>query len=101
MDTCFAYGQNPSQLPGYMTEGSLRARAESMVAEAERRASAGSGGGFHQPTFEEVVDKGYVIVGSPDAVSDKLRELNGDGWRSAVDERRIEVNRSARNASMT
>jgi len=61
--------------PGYMTEGSLRARAESMVAQAARRASAGNGGGFHQPTFEEIVDKGYVIVGSPDEVADKLRQV--------------------------
>ena len=60
--------------PGYMTEASLRARAQSMVAQAAQRASAG-GGGFHQPTFEEIVDKGYVIVGSPDEVADKLRQV--------------------------
>jgi alkanesulfonate monooxygenase SsuD/methylene tetrahydromethanopterin reductase-like flavin-dependent oxidoreductase (luciferase family) len=59
--------------PGYMTEGSLRAKAESMVARAAR--SSGRDGGNHAVTFERIVDEGYVIVGSADEVADKIREV--------------------------
>jgi alkanesulfonate monooxygenase SsuD/methylene tetrahydromethanopterin reductase-like flavin-dependent oxidoreductase (luciferase family) len=58
--------------PGYMTEGSLRARAESMVARAARQSSSDPG---HALTFDRIVDQGYVIVGSPDEVAAKLREV--------------------------
>ena len=58
--------------PGYMTEASLRARAESMVARAARESSAEAG---HALTFDRIVDEGYVIVGSPDEVAEKLREV--------------------------
>ncbi len=60
--------------PGYMTEATLRARAGSMVAEAARRAQAAAGGA-HWPTFEEIVEQGYVIVGSPDEVAEQLRHV--------------------------
>lgn len=63
-----------SNPPGYMTEATIRARAGSMVAEAARRAEAARGGA-HRPSFEDIVDQGYVIVGSPDEVADKLREV--------------------------
>ena len=58
--------------PGYMTEGSIRAKAESMVARAAR---ASSGGPDHAMTFDRIVDEGYVIVGSPEEVAAKLREV--------------------------
>jgi alkanesulfonate monooxygenase SsuD/methylene tetrahydromethanopterin reductase-like flavin-dependent oxidoreductase (luciferase family) len=63
--------------PGYMSEASLRARMTSMVAQAAQRSGAGGigPGGFTTPSFEEIVDQGYVIVGSPDEVADKLREV--------------------------
>jgi alkanesulfonate monooxygenase SsuD/methylene tetrahydromethanopterin reductase-like flavin-dependent oxidoreductase (luciferase family) len=58
--------------PGYMTEASIRAKAESMVA---RAAHASSGGPDHAMTFDRIVDEGYVIVGSPEEVAAKLREV--------------------------
>lgn len=61
--------------PGYMTEASLRARVQSMVARAAESSSGGGLLGFDRPSFEDIVAKGYVIVGSPDEVADKLREV--------------------------
>jgi alkanesulfonate monooxygenase SsuD/methylene tetrahydromethanopterin reductase-like flavin-dependent oxidoreductase (luciferase family) len=59
--------------PGYMTEGSLRAKAESMVARAARSSRRDTGD--HAITFDRIVDEGYVIVGNPDEVADKIREV--------------------------
>ena len=60
--------------PGYMTEATVRARAGSMVAEAAKRAERTLFGGKPM-TFEEIVDKGYVLVGSPEEVAEQLREV--------------------------
>lgn len=62
--------------PGYVSEATLRARHESMVGLAAQRASEKRF--FKQPTFDEAVEKGYVVVGSPDDVAAKLRELAVD-----------------------
>jgi alkanesulfonate monooxygenase SsuD/methylene tetrahydromethanopterin reductase-like flavin-dependent oxidoreductase (luciferase family) len=57
--------------PGYSSEASQRARVRSAVADAAARSGGGTSG---QATgFEAVVDQGYVIVGSPDEVAEKLR----------------------------
>jgi alkanesulfonate monooxygenase SsuD/methylene tetrahydromethanopterin reductase-like flavin-dependent oxidoreductase (luciferase family) len=58
--------------PGYMSEASLRAKMQSMVALAGARSAAGSG----QPQkIEEFVEAGYLIVGSPDEVAEQLRRV--------------------------
>ncbi|MEX2205891.1 MAG: LLM class flavin-dependent oxidoreductase [Myxococcota bacterium] len=59
--------------PGYASEATLRARVSSQVAQAAGRASAGAA--FGAPSFEEIVDQGYVVIGSPDEVAEKLREV--------------------------
>jgi len=59
--------------PGYATEKTLRARVQSMVAQAAER--AGNRHFFQQPDFESIVDRGYVIVGSPDEVAERLRAV--------------------------
>ncbi len=56
--------------PGYMTEATLRARVTSQIQRA-----AGQRRPFDRPSFEEMVEKGYVIVGSPDQVAEKIREV--------------------------
>jgi len=58
--------------PGYSSEATLRARVKSQVAAAAERASDGS---FVRPGFEDIVSKGYVIVGSADEVAEQLREV--------------------------
>ena len=60
--------------PGYTSEASVRARAQSMVALAAG-GKAGSGGPMIAADFESIVDLGYVIVGSPDEVAEKLRNV--------------------------
>jgi alkanesulfonate monooxygenase SsuD/methylene tetrahydromethanopterin reductase-like flavin-dependent oxidoreductase (luciferase family) len=59
--------------PGYMTEASLRAKTESMVARAAR--SSSREGGDHAITFDRIVEEGYVIIGTPDEVAEKIREV--------------------------
>jgi alkanesulfonate monooxygenase SsuD/methylene tetrahydromethanopterin reductase-like flavin-dependent oxidoreductase (luciferase family) len=56
--------------PGYMSEASLRARMQSMVALAGARAAGGA-----PQKIEDFVDAGYLIVGSPDEVAEQLRRV--------------------------
>jgi alkanesulfonate monooxygenase SsuD/methylene tetrahydromethanopterin reductase-like flavin-dependent oxidoreductase (luciferase family) len=60
--------------PGYTTEATLRARVASQVAQAAQRADR-QRQAFPAPSFEEIVAKGYVIVGGPDEVAEQLREV--------------------------
>jgi alkanesulfonate monooxygenase SsuD/methylene tetrahydromethanopterin reductase-like flavin-dependent oxidoreductase (luciferase family) len=72
-----------SDPPGYKTVKTIRAGVEGMVERAAREATARSGGDkpkgtysqFGKLSFEEMVAKGYVIVGNPDQVAEKLREV--------------------------
>jgi alkanesulfonate monooxygenase SsuD/methylene tetrahydromethanopterin reductase-like flavin-dependent oxidoreductase (luciferase family) len=58
---------------GYSSEATIRARVQSQVVAAATKASDSQA--FAPPTFEEIVDKGYVIIGSPDEVAEQLREV--------------------------
>ena len=60
--------------PGYTTEATLRARVTSQLVQAARRADEQKRA-FSAPSFEEIVTRGYVIVGSPDEVAEQLREV--------------------------
>jgi alkanesulfonate monooxygenase SsuD/methylene tetrahydromethanopterin reductase-like flavin-dependent oxidoreductase (luciferase family) len=60
--------------PGYMSEATMRARVQSQVAQAAAQAQ-GNVAAIMPQTFDEMVAKGYVIVGSPDQVAEKLREV--------------------------
>ena len=57
--------------PGYSSEATMRARVQSMVALAASR----SGPVGNAREFENIVDQGYVIVGSPDEVAEQLRNV--------------------------
>ena len=59
--------------PGYTSEATIRSRVRSQVLQAAVRASDKEA--FGAPGFEEIVSKGYVIVGSPDEVAEQLREV--------------------------
>jgi alkanesulfonate monooxygenase SsuD/methylene tetrahydromethanopterin reductase-like flavin-dependent oxidoreductase (luciferase family) len=63
--------------PGYTTEATLRSKVTSQVAQAARRADEAKRA-FTAPSFEEIVAKGYVIVGSPDEVAEQLRTVATD-----------------------
>ena len=60
--------------PGYMSEASQRARTRSMVALAAQGGPT-TWQGLSRSTFEDIVERGYVVIGSPDEVADKLREV--------------------------
>ncbi len=57
--------------PGYVTEGTIRAK---MVSQLPGRRGGGPQAG-PADTFEEMVERGHVIVGSPDEVADKLKHV--------------------------
>lgn len=58
--------------PGYMTEATIRAKVESQVAAAAGKAIQRAN---LATEFEHILDEGYVIVGTPDEVAEKLREI--------------------------
>jgi len=60
--------------PGYMSEATIRARVKSQVVQAAA-ASATESHAYGRPAFEDIVSKGYVIIGSPDEVAEQLREV--------------------------
>ncbi len=64
-----------SNPPGYTTESTIRAKITSQVqlaaAESARRILETP----DKPSFEEMVDKGYVLVGTPDRVAEKLQQV--------------------------
>jgi alkanesulfonate monooxygenase SsuD/methylene tetrahydromethanopterin reductase-like flavin-dependent oxidoreductase (luciferase family) len=58
--------------PGYTSEATIRARVTSQVAAAANQTAALGGVATE---WKDIVDKGYVIVGTPDEVAEKLREV--------------------------
>jgi alkanesulfonate monooxygenase SsuD/methylene tetrahydromethanopterin reductase-like flavin-dependent oxidoreductase (luciferase family) len=61
--------------PGYVTEATMRAKMASQTKALSSGGSGPAGERFPVLTFEDMVEKGYVIVGSPDEVAEKLREV--------------------------
>ena len=61
--------------PGYTSEATVRARVQSMVVQAANKALERR----EVPLdFDEIVNKGYVIIGGPDEVAEQLRALAVD-----------------------
>ena len=75
--------------PGYKTVNTARAGVEGIVERAAREATAraeaaqaartlgpaGPAAGSSGLSFEEMVDKGYVIIGDPDQVAERMVEV--------------------------
>jgi len=59
--------------PGYASEATIRSKVVSQVLQAATRSTDREA--FGPPPFEEIVSKGYVIIGSPDEVAEQLREV--------------------------
>jgi alkanesulfonate monooxygenase SsuD/methylene tetrahydromethanopterin reductase-like flavin-dependent oxidoreductase (luciferase family) len=76
-ERCLHVDSRWSAPPGYASEASLRARMKSQVALAAERATESSQK-KSRTTFEDIVRRGYVIVGSPDEVAEQLREVAVD-----------------------
>jgi alkanesulfonate monooxygenase SsuD/methylene tetrahydromethanopterin reductase-like flavin-dependent oxidoreductase (luciferase family) len=58
--------------PGYQSEATLRAQVKSQVAMAAQRSS---GSGSAMGSWDDIVRQGYVLIGSPDEVADKMRTI--------------------------
>ncbi len=56
--------------PGYVTEASVRARYKSAVRQVARTKQQ-----KHDLTWDEMVEKGYVVIGSPDTVRETLEDV--------------------------
>jgi alkanesulfonate monooxygenase SsuD/methylene tetrahydromethanopterin reductase-like flavin-dependent oxidoreductase (luciferase family) len=65
--------------PGYRTEATVRAGVEGMVKQAADRVKAASGsskpGASAGLSFDEMVDRGYVVIGTPTTVAEQLTEV--------------------------
>ncbi len=64
--------------PGYVTENTVRKNVMSQVQEAARRAQAqhtAAQADTRGLEFHDMVKRGFVVIGSPDQVADKLREI--------------------------
>ena len=65
--------------PGYTSEGTMRAGVQGMVSRAAEAASAPPKYADKFQTLaremDGIVDKGYVIIGSPDEVAEQLKEV--------------------------
>ena len=59
---------------GYQTEATIRAKVQSQVAQAAAGQSRGGFGGTAR-TWDEIVDAGYVVIGTPDEVAERMREV--------------------------
>jgi alkanesulfonate monooxygenase SsuD/methylene tetrahydromethanopterin reductase-like flavin-dependent oxidoreductase (luciferase family) len=71
-DRCLRLDPRFAQPPGYTSEATVRARVESMVVRAADQALA------RKPpatAFQDILDEGYVVVGTPDQVAEKVREI--------------------------
>lgn len=72
---CLHVSPHWSNPPGYTTEATVRAKVVSQVQlaaiESQRRVLETR----DKPSFEEMVEKGYVLAGTPDQVAEKLRTV--------------------------
>jgi alkanesulfonate monooxygenase SsuD/methylene tetrahydromethanopterin reductase-like flavin-dependent oxidoreductase (luciferase family) len=67
--------------PGYTSEATMRAGVQGQVAQAAQASAPPKQGTKFQQLAREmdaIVDKGYVIIGSPDEVADRLRQVAKD-----------------------
>lgn len=75
-NTCLHVHPRWTNPPGYVTEATLRAKLMSQVQEAAKRAQVKTEyKAVQRQQFQEMVELGFIILGSPDQVADKLREI--------------------------
>ena len=58
--------------PGYATEATMRAGIESMVSKAANVANPATKAALKATNMKDIVDGGYVIIGSPDEVVEQI-----------------------------
>ena len=57
--------------PGYTTEATARAKVTSQITLVSERSQVTS----NARQWDDIIDRGYVIIGSPDEVAEKLKEV--------------------------
>ncbi|MBV9553808.1 MAG: hypothetical protein JO032_13580, partial [Alphaproteobacteria bacterium] len=79
-----------SNPPGYTSENTMRAGVQGQVAQAANQGAASSNAGETRPPqyatkfatlarqMDDIIDRGYVIIGSPDEVVDQLTAVAED-----------------------
>ncbi|NKB49099.1 MAG: LLM class flavin-dependent oxidoreductase [Alphaproteobacteria bacterium] len=90
-DRCLRVSARYANPPGYVTEATQRAGVESQIAAAAAGGPDGVANTSARPgiqktslidksarEFEAIVENGYVIIGTPDQVAEKLREVVKD-----------------------
>ena len=68
-DRCLHFGPRFTNPPGFRSEATVRAKVQSQI---QIGPSAAQG---TARDFEGILDKGYVIAGTPDEVAERLREV--------------------------
>ncbi|MCZ6748819.1 MAG: LLM class flavin-dependent oxidoreductase [SAR324 cluster bacterium] len=68
---CLHVDQRFTNPPGYTTEATIRAKVTSMMSLAAARAQVFA----KAQEWDEILEKGYVIIGTPDEVADQLRNV--------------------------
>jgi alkanesulfonate monooxygenase SsuD/methylene tetrahydromethanopterin reductase-like flavin-dependent oxidoreductase (luciferase family) len=61
--------------PGYTTEGTQRAGIEGMMAKAANVANPATKAALKATNMKDIVDGGYVLIGSPDEVIEQIRHV--------------------------
>lgn len=83
-NTCLHVYAGYADPPGYKTPNTVRAGVEGMVERAAREATARAeatkaastgGSSKYRLTFEDMVEKGYIILGDPTQVAEQVNEL--------------------------
>ena len=81
-NTCLHVYAGYADPPGYKTPNTVRAGVEGMVERAAREATArqeaskqAGMGSKNRLTFEQMVEKGYIILGDPTQVAEQVHEL--------------------------
>jgi alkanesulfonate monooxygenase SsuD/methylene tetrahydromethanopterin reductase-like flavin-dependent oxidoreductase (luciferase family) len=75
-DRCLNVDPRFAAPPGYTTEATMRAKVQSQVSQAAGLARTSIKGMAR--TWADIVERGYVIIGSPDEVAERLREVARD-----------------------
>jgi alkanesulfonate monooxygenase SsuD/methylene tetrahydromethanopterin reductase-like flavin-dependent oxidoreductase (luciferase family) len=77
-NTCLNVHPRWTNPPGYASEATLKAKLVSQVKEAGKRAQSASKVEYkavERQDFKAMVDLGFLILGTPDQVADKIREI--------------------------
>ncbi|MCZ6645923.1 MAG: LLM class flavin-dependent oxidoreductase [SAR324 cluster bacterium] len=70
-DRCLCVDPRFASPPGYTSEATLRAKVKSQLTQVVERAGIKD----MARTWDDIVERGYVIIGSPDEVAEQIREV--------------------------